>query len=167
MVDRSTSGIGQGIAEALAAEGASIMLNGWRPPQDRGKSGCRSSQRFGVSGYSGATSAKARDRRDGREKPEVAGNRWIFGQNAGIQFPASVEESLRQWDQIIASTCRGGFTAEGGHSRDERRTGWGRSSNIARRMAWVASRSRSLCHREAWRSWNDKRSRDRNSRTKE
>src|ERR1700676_3044335 len=59
LVTGSTSGIGQGIAEALAADGASIMLNGFGDPAKIEALRASFEQRFGVKAlYNGADISK-------------------------------------------------------------------------------------------------------------
>src|SRR3954469_20870621 len=105
LVTGSTSGIGLGIARALAASGADIMLNGFGD----------AAQIEAVRGELAATHG-VKVAYDGADisKPEqiaamVANTAKTLGavdilvNNAGIQFTATVEEFPNErWDQIIA-----------------------------------------------------------------
>ena len=104
IVTGSTSGIGLGIAQALAAEGADIVLNGF------GDAAAIDAVRkeIGARGVRVAYSAA-----DMSKPAEVAGivefatrelgSVDILVNNAGIQFTAPVEEfPVERWDAIIA-----------------------------------------------------------------
>jgi len=75
LVTGATSGWGGGIAEALAAEGASICERVWPTPTKIEESGCRSSKRFACkAGYSGRRHQQgAADRPRWSPKPRSAG----------------------------------------------------------------------------------------------
>jgi 3-hydroxybutyrate dehydrogenase len=142
LITGSTSGIGLGIAEALAAAGADIMLNGFG---DAGAiEALRQSieQRFGVkAAYHGADISKG---------PQIAamvaethkslGSLDILVNNAGIQFTAPVEDFPdEKWDQIIAINMSGVFHGMKAAIPGMKAKGWGRIVNIASAHGLVAS----------------------------
>src|SRR5580698_7013207 len=142
LVTGSTSGIGQGIAEALAAEGASIMLNGFG---DAGKiEALRASfeARFGVKAlYNGADISKG-DQLAAMvvETQKTLGSLDILVNNAGIQFTAPVEDFPdEKWDQIIAINMSGVFHGMKAAIPGMKAKGWGRIINIASAHGLVAS----------------------------
>jgi len=142
LVTGSTSGIGQGIAEALAAEGASIMLNGFG---DAGKiEALRVSfeRRFGVKAlYSGADVSKSGPiAAMVAETQKSLGSLDILVNNAGIQFTAPVEEFPDdKWDRIIAINMSGMFHGMKAAIPGMKSKGWGRIINIASAHGLVAS----------------------------
>ena len=112
LVTGSTSGIGLGIAEALAADGAAIMLNGFGDAAKIEEIRLSIEQRFGVKArYNGADIGKA-DQIAAMvaETQKSLGSLDILVNNAGIQFTAPVEEFPEdKWDQIVAINMSGVF----------------------------------------------------------
>jgi 3-hydroxybutyrate dehydrogenase len=111
LVTGSTSGIGLGIAEALAGEGANVVLNGFGDPQTIMRARDKLAMEHGVEVmFSGADlsdpdaiaemMAYARD---------VLGPVDILVNNAGIQYVAPIGDfPTAKWDAIIAlnlSSC--------------------------------------------------------------
>jgi 3-hydroxybutyrate dehydrogenase len=142
LVTGSTSGIGHGIAEALAAEGASIMLNGFGNPTQIEVLRASFEQRFGVKAlYSGADISKP-DQLVAMvaETQKGLGSLDILVNNAGIQFTAPVEEFPdEKWDQIIAINMSGVFHGMKAAIPGMKAKGWGRIINIASAHGLVAS----------------------------
>jgi|SRR5579862_2955258 len=142
LVTGSTSGIGQGIAEALAAEGASIMLNGFG---DAGKiEALRVSfeQRYGVTArYNGADIGNPEQiAQMVAETQKSLGSLDILVNNAGIQFVAPIEAFPNEkWDQIIAINMSGVFHGMKAAIPGMKAKGWGRIINIASAHGLVAS----------------------------
>jgi 3-hydroxybutyrate dehydrogenase len=142
LVTGSTSGIGQGIAEALAAEGASIMLNGFGDAAKIETLRASFEARFGVKAmYSGADISKG-DQIAAMvaETQKSLGSLDILVNNAGIQFTAPVEEFPEdKWDQIIAINMSGVFHGMKAAVPGMKAKGWGRIINIASAHGLVAS----------------------------
>ena len=142
LVTGSTSGIGQGIAEALAAEGASIMLNGFGDAAKIEALRASFEQRFGVKAlYNGADISKGdANRGDGRGNPEGFGFAGYSGeQRRHPVHRAGRGVSRRQMgsdhrDQHVGRVSRD----EGGDPRHEGQ-GLGRIINIASAHGLVAS----------------------------
>jgi 3-hydroxybutyrate dehydrogenase len=142
LVTGSTSGIGQGIAEALATEGASVMLNGFGDPAKIEDLRVSLEQRFGVKAlYSGADISKgAQIAEMVAETQKSLGSLDILVNNAGIQFTAPVEEFPEEkWDQIIAINMSGVFHGMKAAIPGMKAKGWGRIINVASAHGLVAS----------------------------
>ncbi len=142
LVTGSTSGIGEGIAVALAAEGASIMLNGFGDAGMIETLRASLEQRFGVKAlYNGADISKGEQiAAMVAETQKSLGSLDILVNNAGIQFTAPVEEfPVDKWDQIIAINMSGVFHGMRAAIPGMKASGWGRIINIASAHGLVAS----------------------------
>ncbi len=142
LVTGSTSGIGLGIAEALAAEGASIMLNGFGDPAKIEALRGEIEQRHGISArYNGADISKGEQLSAMvAETQKTLGSLDILVNNAGIQFTAPVEEFPDdKWDQIIAINMSGVFHGMKAAIPGMKAKGWGRIINLASAHGLVAS----------------------------
>jgi 3-hydroxybutyrate dehydrogenase len=142
VVTGSTSGIGLGIAEALAAEGCNLMLNGFgdKAAIDKIRKGL--AERHGVTvSYSPADMSKPAEI---REMIAVAsrelGSVDVLVNNAGIQFVAPIEDFPDdKWDQIIAINLSAAFHATKAAVPGMKSRKWGRVINIASAHGLVAS----------------------------
>ncbi len=142
LVTGSTSGIGLGVARALAAEGADVMLNGFGDPREIERLREEMARDCGVTvAYVDA---------DLTESGEVArlvestisalGGLDILVNNAGVQFVSSIEDfPVEQWDRIIALNLSSVFLAMKAAIPTMRAQGWGRIVNIASAHGLVAS----------------------------
>ena len=142
IVTGSTSGIGLGIANALAAQGASIMLNGFGDAAEieRERAGMALKYKVKVS-YNPADLSKAAD-----VAGLIAATEAEFGavdilvNNAGIQYVAAIEEfPLEKWDAVIALNLSSCFHSIKATLPGMRKRGWGRIVNIASAHGLVAS----------------------------
>ena len=142
VVTGSTSGIGLGIARALAAQGANLMLNGF------GATGAIERLRAGLAaefrvkaGFSGADMSKPQQIRDmiaaaTRELGAVD----ILVNNAGIQHTAALENFPDdRWDAVIAINLSASFHAIKAVLPQMKSRNWGRIVNIASVHGLVAS----------------------------
>ena len=146
LVTGSTSGIGLGIARALAEQGAHVMLNGF------GDSAAIEQLRTGL-----ATDHGVRVLHDGADVSRagsvaamVARAEAEFGRldvlvnNAGIQHVARIEDfPAERWDAIIAINLSSAFHAMQAAIPGMRQRGWGRIINIASAHGLVASAEKS------------------------
>jgi 3-hydroxybutyrate dehydrogenase len=142
IVTGSTSGIGLGIARALAAQGADILLNGFGDPVEIKKLQTSLGAEFGVKvGYSGADMSKP-DQIAGMvaQATTELGRVDILVNNAGIQFTAPVHEfPPERWDAIIAINLSAAFHATRAALPQMLARNWGRIINIASAHGLVAS----------------------------
>jgi len=142
VVTGSTSGIGLGIARALAAEGADIMLNGFGEAAeiDKLRQGLARDYKVKVA-FSGADISQAAQIRDMiRKTGEELGGVDILVNNAGIQHTAPVESfPAERWDAILAINLSSNFHAIQAVLPQMRSRDWGRIINIASTHGLVAS----------------------------
>ena len=142
LVTGSTSGIGLGIARALAGDGATIMLNGFAPQADIDRQKAAIEADFGVKvGYSGADlSSGAGVRQLVAETIATFGQIDILVNNAGIQFVADIVDFPdEKWDAIIAINLSSAFHAIKAAAPGMKERGWGRIINTASAHGVVAS----------------------------
>jgi len=141
IVTGSTSGIGLGIARALAAQGAGIMLNGFGSPAQIDAVRAEVAGRGVRVGYNGADMSKpveiaALVEAATRELGRVD----ILVNNAGIQHVAPVEQfPVEKWDAILAVNLSAAFHAIRLALPQMKERGWGRIINIASTHGLVAS----------------------------
>jgi 3-hydroxybutyrate dehydrogenase len=142
LVTGSTSGIGLGIARALAEAGCDIMLNGLGEASAIERERKRIAGDFGVrAAFNAADLAKpsmieAMIEATTRELGQVD----ILVNNAGIQHTAPVESfPTDQWDLILAINLSANFHAIRAALPLMRQRGWGRIINLASTHGLVAS----------------------------
>jgi 3-hydroxybutyrate dehydrogenase len=142
LVTGSTSGIGLGIAEALASRGANVVLNGFGEPAavDAIRERLASEHDVAVR-YDGAdlSCVDAIEAMMGRALDEF-GAIDILVNNAGIQHVAPIDEfPVDKWNAIVALNLTASFhTIRLALPRMKARK-WGRIVNIASAHALVAS----------------------------
>ena len=142
LVTGSTSGIGLGIARALAAGGAHILFNGLGDRATIDKLVSDTAAEFSVkTAFSGADMTKPAEIRGMvAEAQKTLGGLDILVNNAGIQFVAAVEEfPAEKWDAIIAINLSAAFHAISAALPAMKQKGWGRIINIASAHGLVAS----------------------------
>jgi 3-hydroxybutyrate dehydrogenase len=142
IVTGSTSGIGLGIAQAFAAEGANLMLNGFGELKaiEEIRSGIEANH--GVKAvYSGADMSKpAEINRMIEEAVSAFGQVDILVNNAGIQHVEAIETfPPEKWDAIIAINLSSAFHATRAVVGEMKKRKWGRIINIASAHGLVAS----------------------------
>jgi len=141
LVTGSTSGIGLGIARALAAQGANIVVNGFGDG-DAIAAIERELQGKGVATmYHGADMSKPSQIEDMVRAAESRFGRVdILVNNAGIQHTAPIEEfPVDRWDAIIAINLSSAFHGIRMALPKMRQANWGRIINIASVHGLVAS----------------------------
>src|SRR3954463_11137866 len=112
IVTGSTSGIGLGIAQALAAKGADVMLNGFGDAKEieRIRADLAAESKVKVV-YDGADMSKP-DAIEAMVKnaEKTFGKVDIVVNNAGIQFVAPIDEfPVAKWDAILAINLSSAF----------------------------------------------------------
>ena len=142
LVTGSTSGIGLGIARALAAAGANLVINGF------GDGDAIEAARQELEGLSGGRALH--DAADLTRPDAIAamfaridgelGGVDILVNNAGMQFVSPVEDfPVEKWDQIIALNLTAAFHTIRHAVPAMRRKGWGRIIGTASAHSLVAS----------------------------
>ncbi|MBC7799495.1 MAG: 3-hydroxybutyrate dehydrogenase [Gemmatimonadaceae bacterium] len=146
LVTGSTSGIGLGIARALAAAGCDIMLNGFGDPTEIETLRAEMTGAYGVRvAYDGADLAVPE-----RVVALVAGTHAELGgldilvNNAGIQHTATIAAfPAARWDAVIAINLSAAFHAMQAAIPGMTARGWGRIVNIASAHGLVGSAQKS------------------------
>lgn len=142
VVTGSTNGIGQGIAEALAAAGANIVLNGFGRADEIEALRAKLEKDHAVAvRYDGADMSRA-DAIEAMVKKAVSefGAIDILVNNAGIQHVAPIEEfPVEKWDAIIAINLTAAFHTIRHALPGMKSRKWGRIINIASAHALAAS----------------------------
>ncbi|MGA7835582.1 MAG: 3-hydroxybutyrate dehydrogenase [Acidimicrobiales bacterium] len=142
LVTGSTSGIGLGIARALAGAGASVMLNGFGDLEqiEELRVGLADECDVTVS-YDGADLSRPDEvSRLVAHTREALGDVDVLVNNAGIQFVAPVDEFPEErWQAIIALNLSAVFYAMKAAIPSMKHQRWGRIINIASAHGLVAS----------------------------
>jgi 3-hydroxybutyrate dehydrogenase len=141
LVTGSTSGIGLGIAQALAQQGANLILNGFGDPAPA----LALIQSLGVKAvHHPADMSKPREIEAMMAFAQTQGGVDILVNNAGIQHVAPVEDfPLDKWDAIIAINLSSAFHTTRLAIPTMRQRNWGRILNIASAHGLVASAQKS------------------------
>lgn len=142
LITGSTSGIGLGVAHALAAQGAHIVLNGMGEAAAIEKVRAQIEKDHGVTAlYSGADMTRPEQIRDMCAKSiDKFGAVDILVNNAGIQFVSPVQDFPEdKWNAIIAINLTSAFHTIKACVPAMRAKGWGRIINIASAHGLVAS----------------------------
>ena len=142
IVTGSTSGIGLGIAEALAGAGADIVLNGFGEPAEIERRRAELAEKHGVRAlYVAADMAKpAEIRALVAAAAQRLGAVDILVNNAGIQYVAPIVEFPEErWDAVIAINLSAAFHATKAALPLMTARNWGRIVNIASAHGLVAS----------------------------
>jgi 3-hydroxybutyrate dehydrogenase len=142
VVTGSTSGIGLGVARALAASGADILLNGFGDKAQIDKEIAEFKAQYKVKvAYSAADMSKPGDvAAMVAQATRELGGVDILVNNAGIQHTAPVEEfPAEKWDAVIAINLSAAFHAIRGALPHMKARNWGRIVNIASAHGLVAS----------------------------
>jgi 3-hydroxybutyrate dehydrogenase len=142
LVTGSTSGIGLGIAERLAAEGAHIVLNGLGQLADAERIAADLRQRHRVKVvYDGADMSRPEAVFAMVQKAVAEfGALDILVNNAGIQHVAPVDDfPPAKWDAILAINLSAAFHTVRAALPAMKKNGWGRIVNVASAHALVAS----------------------------
>jgi 3-hydroxybutyrate dehydrogenase len=142
VVTGSTSGIGLGIARALAKEGADVMINGFGDANAIETERASLEKDFGVKAfYNGADMSKGAEAEamiaDAASK---MGTVDILVNNAGIQFVSPIEDfPPEKWDAILAINLTSAFHTIRAAVPGMKAKKWGRIVNTASAHSLVAS----------------------------
>ena len=142
VVTGSTSGIGLGIAKALAEQGANIVMNGFGEKD----AAIAEVKAFGVEvEYHGADMSKPAEIEDMMRTAEKRfGGVDILVNNAGIQHVANVEDfPVDRWDAIIAINLSSAFHTSRMALPGMKQRNWGRIINLASVHGLVGSAQKS------------------------
>lgn len=142
LITGSTSGIGQGIAHSLAAEGCNLIINGFGDADQIEADRAQFEQRYGIKAiYHGADLTKP----DAiaalfDEACAQMGGVDVLVNNAGMQHVSPIcDFPVEKWDLIIALNLTAAFHTSRLALPAMREKGWGRIINIASAHALVAS----------------------------
>jgi 3-hydroxybutyrate dehydrogenase len=142
LVTGSTSGIGLGIARALAEQGANVVLNGLGDPAAIATLKADIARRSGVQvEHHGADMSKPAEI---ETMMRFAADRFgpvdVLVNNAGIQHVASVEDfPVDRWDAVIAINLSSAFHTTRLALPAMKKRNWGRIINVASAHGLVAS----------------------------
>ena len=142
LITGSTSGIGLGIAEAFAAHGSNIILNGFGDANEIESIRARIATTHKVKvTYDTADMSRADDIEAMMQNARSRFGRVdILVNNAGIQHVALVEEfPVSKWDAILAINLSSAFHTTRLAVPAMRKNKWGRIINVASAHALVAS----------------------------
>jgi 3-hydroxybutyrate dehydrogenase len=142
LITGSTSGIGLGIARALAGAGAAVVLNGFGKPEEIAATQAAITKDFDVSvAYSGADMSKPDSIAEMIGMTlERFGRLDVLVNNAGIQHVAPVQEfPVAKWDAIIAINLSSAFHTTRLALPSMIANKWGRIVNIASAHGLVGS----------------------------
>ena len=138
VITGSNSGIGLGVAEALAAAGAEVVLNSFTDrPEDHELARDLGARHKVTARYIAADMSNGAECRALIEK---AGGCDILVNNAGIQFVSPIEEfPVEKWDAILAINLSSAFHTIAAALPGMRAKGWGRIVDIASAHGLTAS----------------------------
>ena len=142
LVTGSTSGIGLGIARALAAAGSAVVLNGFGKPEEIEATQSAIGSDFGVPvAYSTADMSNPQSIAEMVKMTlEKFGSLDILVNNAGIQHVAPLQEfPVAKWDAIIAINLSSAFHTTRLALPSMIAKKWGRIINIASAHGLVGS----------------------------
>jgi 3-hydroxybutyrate dehydrogenase len=138
VVTGSTSGIGLGIARALAEAGADVVLNSFTDQEADHRLADGLGEEFDINArYIRADMAKGEDC---RALVRQAGSCDVLVNNAGVQHVAPLESfPVERWDAILAINLSSAFHTSAAALPGMREKGWGRIVNVASAHGLTAS----------------------------
>lgn len=138
IVTGSNSGIGLGVAEALAAAGADVVLNSFTDRPEDHALAADLAARHGVNARYLKADMSSAD--ECRALVNTAGGCDILVNNAGIQHVARIEDfPLDKWSAILAINLSSAFHTSAAALPGMYARGWGRVVNIASAHGLTAS----------------------------
>lgn len=141
LITGSTSGIGLGMARALAAQGSGIVLNGFADADTIARLRDELTDTFRVPvHYEGADLTRVSEIEDLARRCQAHGGIDILVNNAGIQHVSALESfATDRWDAVIALNLSAAFHTTRLFLPAMRERQWGRIVNIASAHGLVAS----------------------------
>jgi 3-hydroxybutyrate dehydrogenase len=142
LVTGSTSGIGLGIARALAREGADIVLNGFGEPAAIESLRKKLCDEYKIKAMHIAADMAKPDEIYAMVRKALGefGRIDVLVNNAGIQHVAPIQDfPIERWDAIIAVNLSAAFHTIRATLPDMLKRNWGRIINIASAHGLVAS----------------------------
>jgi 3-hydroxybutyrate dehydrogenase len=141
LVTGSTSGIGLGIARALAGRGCGIVLNGFGDPGEIERLRASIASEFGVRTlFEGGDLTRTADIETLMARCASHGGIDVLVNNAGIQHVAPLESfPVERWDAVIALNLSSAFHTARLALPTMKARNWGRIINIASAHGLVAS----------------------------
>lgn len=142
LVTGSTSGIGLGMARALARSGANVVLNGFGPADEIEALRAGIEREFGVQAIHDAADMTRPEQIEAMIQAAQArfGSVDILVNNAGIQHVSPIDQfPTERWDAIIAINLSSAFHTIRCALPGMKARGWGRIVNIASVHGLVAS----------------------------
>ena len=146
LITGSTSGIGLGIAHAMGAEGANVVLNGFGDAAAIAALQSEIAGKFGVqTAYHAADMSKASEIESMMQFAKGKfGGVDVLVNNAGIQFVADIVDfPAERWDAIIAINLSSVFHTTRHALAHMKSKNWGRIINIASTHGLVGSAQKS------------------------
>ncbi len=146
LVTGSTSGIGLGIAKALAGQGIHILLNGFGDVDGPRAEVLEAGKETGIKvEFHGADMSRAAEIEDlFKYASEKLGGIDIVVNNAGIQHVANIEDfPTDRWDAILAINLTSAFHTTRLALPHMKNKDWGRIINVASVHGLVASAQKS------------------------
>ncbi len=146
LVTGSTSGIGLGIARALATQGANVVFNGFGDAAQIAALVEGVAAEFGIeTSYSSADMSKSSEIEVMMaQAQERFGGVDILVNNAGIQHVANIEDfPIEKWDAIIAINLTSAFHTSRLALPGMKQKNWGRIINLASVHGLVGSAQKS------------------------
>lgn len=146
LVTGSTSGIGLGIAQALAAQGANVLLNGFGDVQASQAQVLAAGKNFGIEvDYHGADMSQPQEI---ETMMAFAAQRFgridILVNNAGIQHVAPIQDfPVDKWNAILAINLSSAFHTTRLALPAMQQANWGRIINVASVHGLVGSAEKS------------------------
>src|ERR1700754_3441612 len=142
IVTGSTSGIGLAYAKALAAEGASVMINGFGDADAIEKERAALEATAGAKALYDAADMSKPDQiaaMVARSQAELGGADIVIS-NAGIQHVSPIEDfPIEKWDAILAINLTSAFHGIRAAVPGMKKRGWGRIIDTASAHSLVAS----------------------------
>ncbi|WP_435101270.1 3-hydroxybutyrate dehydrogenase [Arhodomonas sp. AD133] len=142
VVTGSTSGIGRAVAEALAAAGASVIINGIESREDGDRIAAEIADAHATDVRFEPADMSRPDEVEALVNAcvDAHGRIDVLVNNAGIQHTALTEEFPREkWDAILAINLSSAFHAAHAALPHMKHQGWGRIINTASAHGLVAS----------------------------